>query len=167
MQNVPNILENSLPRDLAEQGKEALKYLSELRQKGHEDDAEEFESFLSNMVKKQATKQALLKLKQTISQFTFDMRFQIPEISELLEDIRGEIRPEREVKRNPFCMHKGKAVGKCDFCFPPEETAVEISQVQNSLREALEEKREDYRNRKSRLDSWMTAVVWCVGRRGG
>ena len=116
-----------LPFDMREQADEALKYLSELKHKGLDDEVNEFSSFLSNMVKKQATLIACNKLRRIIGEFSFDMRLKREEIRESITDLREIIPEPRPVSRNPFCK----------VCNPPVDA--EIENVRNELSEAINE----------------------------
>jgi hypothetical protein len=149
---IRRIAESVLPRELADNAKEALKYWSELKSKGHEEDADELLKFLSNAVKKQATKQALLKLKQTVGEFIFDAKLKISEISELIGDAKGEIPLNKDKRRNPFCKHRENSL--CEFCSPPEVTSAEMDEIMKSLEAAIDEKRSDFRDRNQREENW-------------
>ncbi len=149
---IRTIADGHLPIELGDQAKEALKYWSELKSKGHEEDAEEFLAFLSNAVKKQATKQALLKLKKTVGEWAFDAKFKISEISELIEDVKENLPVNREMRRNPFCMHKKNSV--CEYCSTPEVTSPEMEAIMKSLKEAIDEKSIDFRDRRTREENW-------------
>ena len=129
--------------DLASQASEALKYGAELREKGYVAEADEFESFLSNAVKKQATKAALGKLKQTNGEFSFDVKLKFSEISSLIEEIQTLIPPPRTLL-NPFCMHKEDS-RVCQFCRPSMNAIdPEIRDLERSMNLALEEKRKEF-----------------------
>ena len=116
-----------LPFDMREHADEALKYLSELKHKGLDDEVNEFSSFLSNMVKKQATLIACNKLRRIIGEFSFDMRLKREEIRESITDLREIIPEQRPVSRNQFCK----------VCNPPVDA--EIENVRNELSEAINE----------------------------
>ena len=126
---------------LAEQEKEAREYLAELRGKGNDEDAIEFEAFLSNMVKKVKTKEALLSLQRTVGEFVFDARLQIAEISRSIEAAKFL---KVEKINNPFC----DGTDSCSVC-RPQSVDLEISSVAMTLKEALREEEGVYNKRRS------------------
>ena len=123
---------------MEEQEKEAFAYLAELRGRGNEEEAIEFERFLTNMIKKQKTKVALLNLQRTVGEFVFDARLQLRQISRSIE-LAKSINIEK--RHNPFCSD-----GSCSFCRPQTED-LEISTVAATLDEALREQKDVFKKR--------------------